>query len=133
MAVPWIQANIEQNQLLGLIAGKVCAQGLMWGEQQTLPWQPFDLILCSDLVYGHRDVSLMLVQTIVQLSHRATVVVFAHEARFAGDRGQSVFALLREHNYQVDPVPRALLDVAYSAENLHLHLIRPSPAQTNRT
>ncbi|CAI5743040.1 unnamed protein product [Peronospora destructor] len=130
MAVPWIQANIEQNQMLGLIAGNVCAQGLMWGDQEALELQHFDLILCSDLVYGHRDVSLMLVQTIVQLSHPNTLVLSAHEARFAGDRGNSFFALLCKHNFQVDQVPREHLDVVYNAVNMHLHLIRPPQTQT---
>ncbi|RQM16214.1 hypothetical protein DD237_003009 [Peronospora effusa] len=74
MAIPWIQANITQNQMLGLIAGNVVAQGLMWGKQEALALQHFDIILCSDLVYGQRDISLMLVQTIVQLAHPNTLL-----------------------------------------------------------
>ncbi|RMX62165.1 hypothetical protein DD238_003602 [Peronospora effusa] len=115
MAIPWIQANIEQNQMLGLIAGNVVAQGLMWGKQEALALQHFDIILCSDLVYGQRDISLMLVQTIVQLAHPNTLVIVAHEARFAGDRGHSFFALLCKHHFQVDQVPREHLDVSSSA------------------
>ncbi|UIZ26670.1 hypothetical protein KXD40_001566 [Peronospora effusa] len=131
MAIPWIQANITQNQMLGLIAGNVVAQGLMWGKQEALALQHFDIILCSDLVYGQRDISLMLVQTIVQLSHPNTLVIVAHEARFAGDRGHSFFALLCKHHFQVDQVPREHLDVVYNAINMHLHLIRPPQTQTS--
>ncbi|KAF1794756.1 S-adenosyl-L-methionine-dependent methyltransferase [Phytophthora cactorum] len=102
MAVPWIQANIERNQTLSYISGNVRAQGLMWGEGDELESHQFDVILCSDLVYGHRDISQKLVQTIVQLSHPNTLIISAHEARFAGDRGESFFALLSEHQFQIE-------------------------------
>ncbi|CAH0473911.1 unnamed protein product [Peronospora belbahrii] len=131
MAVPWIQVNIKRNQTLGFIAGNVCANGLMWGEQETLKLQQhFDVILCSDLVYGHRDISLKLVKTMVQLSYPNTLVISAHEARFAGDRGDSFFTLLREHHFQVNEVPREHLHAVYNAVNVHLHLIRPPSTLT---
>ncbi|POM66806.1 Hypothetical protein PHPALM_17273 [Phytophthora palmivora] len=102
LAVPWIEANIKRNQTLGCISSSVHAQGLMWGEQDELESHQFDVILCSDLVYGHRDISHKLVQTIVQLSHPNTLIISAHEARFAGDRGESFFALLSEQHFEVE-------------------------------
>ncbi|KUF83128.1 lysine methyltransferase METTL21D protein [Phytophthora nicotianae] len=130
MAVPWIQVNVERNQKLGCISGNVRAQGLMWGEGDELESHQFDVILCSDLVYGHRDISQKLVQTIVQLSHPDTLIVSAHEARFAGDRGDSFFSLLSDKQFQIEQVPRERLDAVYSAANMHMHLIRPPQIRT---
>ncbi|KAL3659971.1 hypothetical protein V7S43_014897 [Phytophthora oleae] len=125
MAVPWIQTNIKRNQALGYISVPVHARGLMWGENDELESLQFDVILCSDLVYGHRDISQKLVETIMQLSHPNTLIVSAHEARFAGDRGESFFELLTERQFQVEQVPRERLDAVYNAANMHVHLIRP--------
>ncbi|EEY68254.1 uncharacterized protein PITG_04675 [Phytophthora infestans T30-4] len=125
IAVSWIQANIERNQTLGCISGNIRAQELMWGEDDDLESHRFDVILCSDLVYGHRDISQKLVQTIVNLSHPDTLIVSAHEARFAGDRGESFFVLLSEQQFQIEQVSRERLDAVYSAANMHVHLIRP--------
>ncbi|CAI5711671.1 unnamed protein product [Peronospora effusa] len=107
MAIPWIQANID-------------AESDAW----------FDCRQCG-CPGINRDISLMLVQTIVQLAHPNTLVIVAHEARFAGDRGHSFFALLCKHHFQVDQVPREHLDVVYNAINMHLHLIRPPQTQTS--
>ncbi|OWZ21895.1 hypothetical protein PHMEG_0003476 [Phytophthora megakarya] len=118
MAVPWIQANIERNQTLGCISSNIHAQGLMWGEHDELESHQFDVILCSDLVYGHRDISQKLVETIVQLSHPNTLIISAHEARFAGDRGESFFSLLSDQHFQVE---QSLWKDVYSLDATHCH------------
>ncbi|RLN11002.1 hypothetical protein BBJ28_00019077 [Nothophytophthora sp. Chile5] len=118
MAIPWIQANIDRNQTAGQISNTVCADALMWGEQEQHDQRAFDVILCSDLVYGEPETSHKLAQTIASLSHADTLVVSAHEARFAGDRGQSFFSFLRKQRFAVELVPRASLDVVYSADNI---------------
>ncbi|KAG6618696.1 uncharacterized protein IUM83_01502 [Phytophthora cinnamomi] len=125
MAIPWIRTNIERNQALGCISGNVRAEALMWGENAPLESHQFDVILCSDLVYGERTISQKLVQTIAQLSHPDTLIISAHEARFAGDRGGSFFELLSEKHFDVVQVPRERLDAVYSAANMHVHLLRP--------
>ncbi|KAK1944541.1 Alpha-ketoglutarate-dependent dioxygenase alkB 7 [Phytophthora citrophthora] len=125
MAVPWIQTNIDRNQTLGCISVPVRAQGLMWGEKDELEALQFDVILCSDLVYGHRDISQKLVETILHLSHPNTLIVSAHEARFAGDRGESFFKLLSDQQFQVEQVPRERLDAVYNAANMHMLSSRP--------
>ncbi|TDH73155.1 uncharacterized protein CCR75_009135 [Bremia lactucae] len=130
MAVPWIQANIKRNQDLGCIFGNVLAQALMWGENDAIQSHLFDVILCSDLIYGHRDISLKLVQSIIQMSKSDTLIISAHEARFAGDRGESFFALLSDKKFLVDHVPRERLDAMYNAENMHIHLISPPQNST---
>uniref|UniRef100_H3H395 Methyltransferase domain-containing protein n=1 Tax=Phytophthora ramorum TaxID=164328 RepID=H3H395_PHYRM len=129
VAIPWIQANIELNQTRNYISSDVRAESLMWGENEALEMHQFDVILCSDLVYGERSISQKLVQTIVQLSHPKTLVVSAHEARFAGDRGESFFTLLSEQHFRVEQVPRERLDAVYSAANMHVHMIRPTDVQ----
>ncbi|KAI9907064.1 hypothetical protein PsorP6_003428 [Peronosclerospora sorghi] len=123
MSIPWIQVNIDRNQALHYISDNIHAKGLMWGEQHVL--LPFDVILCSDLLYGHLDISEKLVQTIVQLSHPNTLIISSHEARFAGDKGESFFDLFSKINFQVDQVPREYLDIVYSAANIHVYFIRP--------
>jgi predicted nicotinamide N-methyase len=97
----------------------------MWGQQEALELHQFDVILCSDLVYGEREISRKLVQTIAQLSHPDTLVISAHEARFAGDRGASFFELLEAQHFKAEQVPRESLDSVYSAANMLVSLIRP--------
>ncbi|RLN62421.1 hypothetical protein BBJ29_004703 [Phytophthora kernoviae] len=126
VAILWIQTNIQRNQTLNCISDNVRSTSLMWGEQEKQDLGQFDVILCSDLVYGELEISRKLVQTIASLSHSGTLVVSAHEARFAGDRGESFFNLLSEQNFAVEKVPRTRLDVVYSAVNMHVHLIRPT-------
>ncbi|CAI5732932.1 unnamed protein product [Hyaloperonospora brassicae] len=104
LAIAWIQVNIARNQALGCIPSNVCARALLWGDHKALGvYRSFDVVLCSDLVYGHGDVSQKLVQTIVQLSHPRTLIVSAHEARLAGDRGAAFFSLLSAQQFQVEP------------------------------
>lgn len=79
-------------------------------------------------MYGERKISEKLVQTIAKLSHPDTLVISAHEARFAGDRGGSFFELLSEQNFEVEQVPRDRLDAVYSAANMHVYLLRPPRA-----
>lgn len=125
MAVSWIQVNIDENR--AGFTGNVSAEPLMWGEEpeSAALQQPFDVILCSDLVYGEPSISHKLVSTLHRLSHSTTLIVSAHEARFAGDRGASFFDRLRAERFAVEPVPMDALDAVYRAEGIHVHLIHP--------
>lgn len=134
MAVPWIRANIDANRA-GFGPDTTCAaHALMWGEPEapdeveSAAEDPFDVILCSDLVYGERSIAQKLVWTLRKLSHADTLVVSAHEARFAGDRGASFFELLAHEGFSVSSIPMDALDAVYRADGIHVHLISPPPA-----
>ncbi|CAK4077144.1 unnamed protein product [Aphanomyces euteiches] len=120
LAVPWIQVNIAKNNL----SDTVEAMGLMWGPDScTKAGGPFDIILCSDLIYGDTELALLLISTISQLSYPSTVVIFAHEARYAGNQGRFFLDEIAS-SHDVDPVPFDLLDTTYRSTNIFVHLIR---------
>lgn len=96
----------------------------MWGEQDSeTQHEPFDVILCSDLVYGEPSIAQKLVWTISHLSHANTRVVSSHEARFAGDRGASFFASLQQQGFRIQEIEQQTLDPVYQAANMHVHII----------
>jgi len=70
-----LKENIHSNKL----QHKVQAKTFSWGETNTK--NTFDIIICSDLLYDHRN-HQQLVQSIVQLSKIHTVVIFTLKARF---------------------------------------------------
>jgi len=134
MAVPWIRANIDANRASFGPGTSCVAQALMWGEPEaqdeavSATEGPFDVILCSDLVYGERSIAQKLVWTLRALSHAQSLVVSVHEARFAGDRGTSFFELLASEGFSVSAVPMDALDAVYRADGIHVHLISPPAA-----
>ncbi|KAF0691635.1 Aste57867_17165 [Aphanomyces stellatus] len=122
IAVPWIQVNITKNRL----DDTVRAAGLMWGPQAACITgdTPFDVILCSDLIYGDTELAQLLLQTIAALSHASTLVVFAHEARFAGNQGRYFLDTIAS-THAVDVVPFDAQDPTYRSTNIHIHLLSP--------
>lgn len=134
MAVPWIRANIDANRTSFGPDTSCVAHALMWGEPEARDEAdgategPFDVILCSDLVYGERSIAQKLVWTLRALTHARSLVVSAHEARFAGDRGASFFELLASEGFSISAVPTDALDAVYRADGIHVHLISPPAA-----
>ncbi|OQR83674.1 hypothetical protein ACHHYP_14420 [Achlya hypogyna] len=122
VAVPWINVNIAKNGV-GAVAR---AQALMWGPQTDATLGTFDVILCSDLIYGDEELSAALVATIRGLAHATTLVVSAYEARLAGNQG-SHFLQAIAATHSVEAVPFEALDPTYRSRNLHVQLLRPRP------
>lgn len=118
-ALPSIRANIALNE--SVLAGSVQAEALLWGETQL--GQTFDIILCSDLIYGDPESSELLLRTLSQLSHKETMIISVHEARFAGDKGQSFFDALPRYGFSSQRVDASNLDQEYQCENIHVDII----------
>ncbi|RQM17468.1 hypothetical protein B5M09_007260 [Aphanomyces astaci] len=84
---------------------------------------PFDVILCSDLIYGDTELADLLMATIRTLSHVNTLIVFAHEARYAGNQGRYFLDSMAK-SHVVTNIPFDQLDPVYRSTNIHVHLIR---------
>ncbi|RHY27743.1 hypothetical protein DYB32_006559 [Aphanomyces invadans] len=92
--------------------------------------RPFDVILCSDLIYGDTDLADLLLATIRALSHASTLVVFAHEARYAGNQGRYFLDMIAA-THTVDVISYDVLDPIYRATNIHVHLLHPRLADVS--
>lgn len=127
-ATPWIRANISLNRGAMRASTRCEARPLLWGEPVPAELsRAVDVVLCSDLVYGEPSIARKLVETLRSLTHGRSLVVSAHEARFAGDRGASFLDLLRADGFSISAVPADQLDQVYRAEGIHVHLISPPP------
>ncbi|OQR96701.1 hypothetical protein THRCLA_07195 [Thraustotheca clavata] len=118
VAIPWIEKNIEYNKVETIVR----AQALMWGSPTGLG--SFDVILCSDLIYGDEELSTALMKTIEDLSHAKTQVISAYEARFAGNQGSHFLENMKK-TYTIDMVPYENLDSTYRSTNIHVQILRP--------
>ncbi|ETW04743.1 hypothetical protein H310_03891 [Aphanomyces invadans] len=128
-AIPWIDFNISNNTFPP--GTTVSSLPLMWGPDVTsaIP-RPFDVILCSDLIYGDTDLADLLLATIRALSHASTLVVFAHEARYAGNQGRYFLDMIAA-THTVDVISYDVLDPIYRATNIHVHLLHPRLADVS--
>ncbi|EQC31114.1 hypothetical protein SDRG_11299 [Saprolegnia diclina VS20] len=120
VALPWINVNIAKNRVEHIAR----AETLLWGPSPSASLGAFDVILCSDLIYGDEELSQLLVATIRALSHATTVVVSAYEARAAGNQGAHFLAAIAA-SHDVERVPHDALDAVYQSANLHVQLLRP--------
>ena len=87
---------------------------------------PFDIILCSDLIYGDKKTSHLLSQCIKQLCGPSTLIICAYEQRFAGDQGVSFIQSLQESQFQVWNIAYEHLDNIYRAMNIQVCIISPN-------
>lgn len=102
-AIPSIQHQIDLNDV-----SNVVAQKFYWGQDspEELPLTEYDVILCSDLIYGDTASSELLVKTLVQLMAgrryaQSSEVLFLYEQRLAGDQGRTFFQQLAQHPFVV--------------------------------
>jgi predicted nicotinamide N-methyase len=83
----------------------------------------FDILLCSDLIYGDIHLAETLSATLRALSHVSTVVIFVHEARFAGNQGQYFLDLMRS-SHAIDEIAFDALDSTYRSSHIYVHILR---------
>ena len=95
---------------------------LEWQACETLK-QTFDIILCSDLVYGDSKSAGLLVHVLQTLGHADTVIVSAHECRYAGDQGEAFFSFLQQTGFRVQSVPHEMHHPEYQCPNIHINII----------
>ena len=105
---------------------KVEAKPLLWSK--SLNWEKkYDVILCSDLIYGDVETSTLLVQTIDQLCHPASVILLVFETRVAGDQGHSFFRCLDAMGFIAHKVDRLAAETGgFQSRNIHTYRIQKS-------
>ncbi|XP_038071851.1 protein N-lysine methyltransferase METTL21A-like [Patiria miniata] len=85
LALDQLQANVEENgQESGVRSGMISVQELSWGENLQEFETPFEIILGADIVYVE-DTFPKLLQTMVHLSNRDTLVLLSCRIRYARD------------------------------------------------
>ena len=83
---------------------------------------PFDCILCADVVYEKTCVK-PLVQSLLALSHRKTVIFLANERRAPEVRSEFMRQL--DTYFQWKKVPRAELDADYLKDAIEVFEMKP--------
>src|SRR3546814_263741 len=87
------RAAVAQMQRMNPeLADKVTFQTFHWGETNEQQLQcPYDVILCSDLIYGDTRTSQLLADTLTTLVHLSpgVRVISCHERRWAGEIGRA--------------------------------------------
>lgn len=83
---------------------------------------PFDCILCADVVYEKACVK-PLVQSLLALSHRKTVIFLVNERRAMEVRAEFMYHL--DTYFQWKEVPKAELDAQYFKEAIEVFEMKP--------
>ncbi|KAF0746507.1 hypothetical protein AaE_008097 [Aphanomyces astaci] len=82
--MPWLRANIQANCTPTQLETNVFAHEYGWGTSPTslqrVVMSPYDIVLCADVIYEAACVK-PLVQSILAISNRKTLVLFANERR----------------------------------------------------
>jgi predicted nicotinamide N-methyase len=84
-------AAVKCNELEEIVK----VEQLLWGDGVREAGSPsFDLVLCSDLIYGDEEPARKLVRSFELITGPNTVILSMHERRIHGDQGGSFFAAL---------------------------------------
>ncbi|RLN54414.1 hypothetical protein BBJ28_00007793 [Nothophytophthora sp. Chile5] len=119
--LPWLRRNVREN-LTAKEVQRVRVEQHAWGTPVTNLRPPFDCILCADVVYEKAYVR-PLVQSLLALSHRKTVIFLANERRAPEVRGEFMRHL--DAYFQWKEVPRAELDAGYLKDAIEVFEMRP--------
>jgi predicted nicotinamide N-methyase len=86
-----VKENLEQNLGFEEYEGKAEIVGLYWGEEKIAEKikekMPFDIVVCSDLIFAHENIPLLL-KTLDLLCPKGekTYILFAHIDRFSWEK-----------------------------------------------
>ncbi|CAH0486606.1 unnamed protein product [Peronospora farinosa] len=119
--LPWLRRNVREN-LTDKELQHVRVKQHAWGTPVTNLKAPFDCILCADVVYEKACVK-PLVQSLLALSHRKTVIFLANERRAPEVRDEFMRQL--DTYFQWKEVPRAELDADYLKDTIEVFEMKP--------
>ncbi|KAG7378988.1 hypothetical protein PHYBOEH_012076 [Phytophthora boehmeriae] len=119
--LPWLRRNVREN-LTDRELQRVRVEQHAWGTPVTNLKAPFDCILCADVVYEKACVK-PLVQSLLALSHRKTVVFLANERRAPEVRAE--FMRYLDTYFRWKELPREQLDADYIKEAIEVFEMRP--------
>ncbi|TYZ69143.1 hypothetical protein PybrP1_010478 [[Pythium] brassicae (nom. inval.)] len=113
--LPWLRRNVRAN-LSAKESERVRIEQHAWGTPVTNLNAPFDVLYEKECVRP-------LVQSILALSHRKTVIFLANERRAPEVRAE--FMRLMHEYFQWKEVPRAELDTGYIKDAIEVFEMRP--------
>ncbi|RLN51576.1 hypothetical protein BBJ29_009808 [Phytophthora kernoviae] len=119
--LPWLRRNVREN-LTDKELQRVLVEQHAWGTPVTNLKAPFDCILCADVVYEKACVK-PLVQSLLALSHRKTVIFLANERRAPEVRAE--FMRYLNTYFQWKELPREQLNADYIKEAIEVFEMRP--------
>ncbi|CAH0477655.1 unnamed protein product [Peronospora belbahrii] len=119
--LPWLRRNVREN-LTDQELQRVRVEQHAWGTPLTNLKAPIDCILCADVVYEKACVK-PLVQSILALSHRKTVIFLANERRAPEVRAE--FMRYLDAYFQWKEVPKAELDAKYLKDAIEVFEMKP--------
>ncbi|KAG3151023.1 hypothetical protein PC128_g23045 [Phytophthora cactorum] len=119
--LPWLRRNVREN-LTDKELQRVRVEQHAWGTPVTNLRAPFDCILCADVVYEKACVK-PLVQSLLALSHRKTVIFLANERRAPEVRAEFMKHL--DSYFQWKEVPKTELDADYLKGSIEVFEMKP--------
>ncbi|KAJ0404647.1 hypothetical protein P43SY_009860 [Pythium insidiosum] len=119
--MPWLKENVRNN-LTPEEMERVRCEVYNWGTPPTHLGGPFDVILCADVVY-EKDCVRPLMQSILALSHRKTVIYLANERRAPEVRAEFMHYLTTYFTWK--EIDRRELDPGYLKEAIEVFEMRP--------
>ncbi|KAG1691930.1 hypothetical protein DVH05_026091 [Phytophthora capsici] len=119
--LPWLRRNVREN-LTDKEIQRVRVQQHAWGTPVTNLKVPFDCVLCADVVYEKACVK-PLVQSLLALSHRKTVIFLANERRAPEVRAEFMRHL--DTYFQWKEIPKTELDAGYLKEAIEVFEMKP--------
>ncbi|OQR93241.1 dimethyladenosine transferase [Achlya hypogyna] len=119
----WLQTNVETNFTEAESEGRVFVREYSWGTpcdgiKALLPaTPPFDIVLCADVLY---DVAAVkpLIQSILALSNRKSVIYIANERRSPATRAE--FLRYLEAEFVWKEISKDQVDAAYDREAIEV-------------
>ncbi|CAI5722545.1 unnamed protein product [Hyaloperonospora brassicae] len=118
--LPWLRRNVRAN-LTDRERQRVRVEQCVWGTPVTRLKAPFDCLLCADVVYEKACVK-PLVQSLLALSHRKTVIFVANERRAPAVRAE--FMRYLDTYFQWQEVPAGALEVDGRKETIEVFELR---------
>ncbi|DBA00603.1 TPA: hypothetical protein N0F65_007732 [Lagenidium giganteum] len=119
--IPWLKQNVRSN-LTDKEYERVRVEQYAWGTPPTHLDAPFDCILCADVVY-EKDCVRPLVQSILALSNRKTVIFLANERRNPDVRDEFMRHLNEYFHWK--EIHHDELDSGYLKEAIEVFEMRP--------
>jgi len=101
--LPRLQRNVDSNATAIGAGGSVAVAPLHWGETETVPFKPCDVVLACEVVYSEGTIPI-LIQTLRDLSGPGTIVLLAYDLR--GRVGVEEFFVSAVEYFSCEEVPK---------------------------
>ncbi|CAM9320674.1 unnamed protein product [Heterosigma akashiwo] len=97
------QSIVEENIALNGLNDQVSFRPFIWGGgsslSELLEWLPFDIILCSDLIFTDAESVDKLTQTLEECCAHGTLILSCHENRYGAQSTPYFFDRLEHKGF----------------------------------